>query len=75
MSWSRWNIEARPRRAVSSDISDREEAAVADQTKQSEKPRFAIFRGKDARNEADTPFIWFKSGFPLPRHRHNLVEA
>ncbi len=95
------------------DAPEQEDSAVTDHTAQSEKPRFAIFRAKDARSDADTPFmhyeemtsvvadgaqramaaganeghelkllfsmpgfslayVWFKSGFPLPRHSHNV---
>jgi hypothetical protein len=80
---------------------------------EAEKTRFAVFRAKDARTEADVQFmeyagmtpviaegarktleagpdgghdlkllfsipgfslayVWFKSGFPLPRHSHNV---
>jgi len=80
---------------------------------ETDKPRFAIFRSKDARSDAETSlmtyedftpaiaegaqrateaganegaelralfvapgfslvYVWFKSGFPLPRHSHNV---
>jgi hypothetical protein len=86
---------------------------MAESTGESEKTRFAIFRGKDARSDAEASFmqyepvtpvvaegarraqaegvdqghdlkllfatpgfslsyVWFKSGFPLPRHSHNV---
>ena len=86
---------------------------MAESTGETEKTRFAIFRGKDAKSGAEASFmqyepvtavvaegarraqeegadqghdlkllfatpgfslsyVWFKSGFPLPRHSHNV---
>jgi hypothetical protein len=86
---------------------------MAHATSETETARFAVFRAKDARSEADVQFmeyapippavaegarkaqeagalegaelkllfatpgfslsyVWFKSGFPLPRHSHNV---
>lgn len=86
---------------------------MVDSERKSEKGRFAIFRAKDARCDADSTimqyepvsavvaegsrraqaegvdaghdlrvlfsapgfslvYVWFKSGFPLPRHSHNV---